>query len=165
VVGFSLVRTAWYGVNFVLGAGLHGCGFGGGVPHVFTELGLQGLIAAAAVRYVASGAAEAERAARQSLPRADQSSHESFPSPSQPESQARTGTHHKRPSRTSPAHGLLSRLAGGLARRDLNSARAMGKPAKGEKQVWEKVEQTAHMSKQRLNERVLHVCDGATGIR
>ena len=61
-------------MNFVLGAGLHGCGFGGGgVPHVFAELGLQGLFAAAAVRYVASGTvAEAERAARQSLPRADQ---------------------------------------------------------------------------------------------
>jgi len=85
---------AWYGVNFVLGAGLHSCGFGGGgVPHVFAELGLQGLFAAAAaVRYVASGAAaEAERAARQSLPRADQRSPESFPSPSQPESPARTG--------------------------------------------------------------------------
>jgi cytochrome c-type biogenesis protein CcsB len=30
VVCFSLVVTAWYGVNFVLGAGLHSYGFGGG---------------------------------------------------------------------------------------------------------------------------------------
>ena len=74
VACFSLVLMAWYGVNFVLGAGLHSYGFGGGgVPYVLAALGLQGLfVAAAAVRYVASGAAaEAERAARQSLPRAD----------------------------------------------------------------------------------------------
>lgn len=30
VVAFSLVIMAWYGVNFVLGAGLHSYGFGGG---------------------------------------------------------------------------------------------------------------------------------------
>ena len=30
VVCFSLVVIAWYGVNFVLGAGLHSYGFGGG---------------------------------------------------------------------------------------------------------------------------------------
>jgi ABC-type transport system involved in cytochrome c biogenesis permease subunit len=29
-VGFSLVLMAWYGVNFVLGTGLHSYGFGGG---------------------------------------------------------------------------------------------------------------------------------------
>lgn len=35
VVAFSLVLMAWYGVNFVLGAGLHSYGFGGGgVPYV-----------------------------------------------------------------------------------------------------------------------------------
>lgn len=35
VVGFSLVIMAWYGVNFVLGAGLHTYGFGaGGVEYV-----------------------------------------------------------------------------------------------------------------------------------
>tara|TARA_B100001248_G_C27339996_1_gene435813 strand:- start:504 stop:1220 length:717 start_codon:yes stop_codon:yes gene_type:complete len=30
IVSFSLVIMAWYGVNFVLGAGLHSYGFGGG---------------------------------------------------------------------------------------------------------------------------------------
>ncbi len=68
VICFSLVVMAWYGVNFVLGAGLHSYGFGGGgAPYVLSALGLQSLfVAAAAVRYVASGAAaEAERAARQ----------------------------------------------------------------------------------------------------
>ena len=68
VICFSLVVMAWYGVNFVLGAGLHSYGFGGGgAPYVFGAIGLQSLfVAAAAVRYVASGAAaEAERAARQ----------------------------------------------------------------------------------------------------
>lgn len=35
VIGFSLVIMAWYGVNFVLGAGLHSYGFGaGGVGYV-----------------------------------------------------------------------------------------------------------------------------------
>jgi len=35
VLGFSLVIMAWYGVNFVLGAGLHSYGFGaGGVEYV-----------------------------------------------------------------------------------------------------------------------------------
>ena len=35
VLGFSLVIMAWYGVNFVLGAGLHTYGFGaGGVEYV-----------------------------------------------------------------------------------------------------------------------------------
>jgi ABC-type transport system involved in cytochrome c biogenesis permease subunit len=68
VICFSLVVMAWYGVNFVLGAGLHSYGFGGGgAPYVFGAIALQGLfVAAAAVRYVTSGAAaEAERAARQ----------------------------------------------------------------------------------------------------
>jgi len=67
VLGFSLVMMAWYGVNFVLGAGLHSYGFGnGGAPFVAGAIVVQGLyVAAAAVRYVTSGAAaEAERAAR-----------------------------------------------------------------------------------------------------
>jgi cytochrome c-type biogenesis protein CcsB len=35
VVGFSLIMMSWYGVNFVLGAGLHSYGFGaGGVEYV-----------------------------------------------------------------------------------------------------------------------------------
>ena len=35
IVAFSLVIMAWYGVNFVLGAGLHSYGFGaGGVEYV-----------------------------------------------------------------------------------------------------------------------------------
>jgi hypothetical protein len=34
-LGFNLVIMAWYGVNFVLGAGLHTYGFGaGGVEYV-----------------------------------------------------------------------------------------------------------------------------------
>ena len=35
VVSFALVVMAWYGVNYVLGAGLHSYGFGaGGVEYV-----------------------------------------------------------------------------------------------------------------------------------
>jgi phosphoglycerol transferase MdoB-like AlkP superfamily enzyme len=35
VLAFNLVIMAWYGVNFVLGAGLHSYGFGaGGVQYV-----------------------------------------------------------------------------------------------------------------------------------
>lgn len=35
IISFSLVLMAWYGVNFVLGVGLHSYGFGGGgVPYV-----------------------------------------------------------------------------------------------------------------------------------
>lgn len=41
VVTFSLVIMAWYGVNFVLGAGLHSYGFGaGGVEYVSVFVGL-----------------------------------------------------------------------------------------------------------------------------
>ncbi|MCB0379328.1 MAG: cytochrome c biogenesis protein CcsA [Bdellovibrionales bacterium] len=41
VVSFSLVIMAWYGVNFVLGAGLHSYGFGaGGVEYVSAFVGL-----------------------------------------------------------------------------------------------------------------------------
>jgi len=37
VISFNLVIMAWYGVNFVLGAGLHSYGFGaGGVEYVFS---------------------------------------------------------------------------------------------------------------------------------
>lgn len=40
VVAFSLVIMAWYGVNFVLGAGLHSYGFGaGGVEYVSAFVG------------------------------------------------------------------------------------------------------------------------------
>jgi cytochrome c-type biogenesis protein CcsB len=66
VMCFSLVVMAWYGVNFVLGAGLHSYGFGGGGQmYVFGAIAVQGLyVAAAGVRYVVSGAAaEAHRAA------------------------------------------------------------------------------------------------------
>lgn len=42
VVTFSLVIMAWYGVNFVLGTGLHSYGFGaGGVEYVGTFLAIQ----------------------------------------------------------------------------------------------------------------------------
>lgn len=44
VLTFSLVIMAWYGVNFVLGAGLHSYGFGaGGVEYVSGYLFLQAL--------------------------------------------------------------------------------------------------------------------------
>ena len=37
IIAFSLVIMAWYGVNFVLGAGLHSYGFGaGGIEYVMT---------------------------------------------------------------------------------------------------------------------------------
>jgi hypothetical protein len=39
---FLSVLMAWYGVNFVLGAGLHSYGFGtGGFPAVFVFVGLE----------------------------------------------------------------------------------------------------------------------------
>ena len=42
VITFNLVIMAWYGVNFVLGAGLHSYGFGGGgVEYVSAFCGLQ----------------------------------------------------------------------------------------------------------------------------
>ncbi len=41
---FSLVVMAWYGVNYVLGAGLHSYGFGGGgKEYVLAVLALQGV--------------------------------------------------------------------------------------------------------------------------
>lgn len=41
ILAFSLVIMAWYGVNFVLGAGLHSYGFGaGGVEYVFAFVGV-----------------------------------------------------------------------------------------------------------------------------
>jgi ABC-type transport system involved in cytochrome c biogenesis permease subunit len=49
VVCFSLVVMAWYGVNFVLGSGLHSYGFGGGGQgYVFAAIFLQWLYAAIA---------------------------------------------------------------------------------------------------------------------
>jgi cytochrome c-type biogenesis protein CcsB len=53
IVAFSLVLMAWYGVNFVLGAGLHSYGFGaGGVEYVtgFVALHFAYVIFAATVR-------------------------------------------------------------------------------------------------------------------
>ncbi|HEY8269283.1 MAG TPA: cytochrome c biogenesis protein CcsA [Pseudobdellovibrionaceae bacterium] len=45
VVTFSLVIMAWYGVNFVLGAGLHSYGFGaGGVEYVAAFIGAHFLL-------------------------------------------------------------------------------------------------------------------------
>ena len=50
VVCFSLVVMAWYGVNFVLGAGLHSYGFGGGgQTYVYSTLLVQFLYMLAAV--------------------------------------------------------------------------------------------------------------------
>jgi cytochrome c-type biogenesis protein CcsB len=49
VICFSLVVMAWYGVNFVLGAGLHSYGFGGGgKSYVLGAIGLQLIFVAAA---------------------------------------------------------------------------------------------------------------------
>jgi cytochrome c-type biogenesis protein CcsB len=52
VLCFALVVMAWYGVNFVLGAGLHSYGFGGGgQSYVLSALALQTLyVLAAAIR-------------------------------------------------------------------------------------------------------------------
>lgn len=42
IIAFNLVVMAWYGVNFVLGAGLHSYGFGaGGIEYVAAYVGLQ----------------------------------------------------------------------------------------------------------------------------
>ena len=50
VITFSLVIMAWYGVNYVLGAGLHSYGFGaGGLEYVATFVGVHVLF----VGYVA----------------------------------------------------------------------------------------------------------------
>jgi cytochrome c-type biogenesis protein CcsB len=50
VACFCLVIMAWYGVNFVLGAGLHSYGFGGGGQgYVFAVVFLQWLFAALAI--------------------------------------------------------------------------------------------------------------------
>ncbi len=64
VVCFSLVVMAWYGVNFVLGAGLHSYGFGGGgQEYVFATLGVQGLfVLAAGIRYAYQQATERQDA-------------------------------------------------------------------------------------------------------
>jgi cytochrome c-type biogenesis protein CcsB len=50
VLCFALVVMAWYGVNFVLGAGLHSYGFGGGGQgYVCTALGVQVLFVVATI--------------------------------------------------------------------------------------------------------------------
>jgi ABC-type transport system involved in cytochrome c biogenesis permease subunit len=50
VACFSLVVMAWYGVNFVLGAGLHSYGFGaGGTGFILSALGLQLLFVIVAI--------------------------------------------------------------------------------------------------------------------
>jgi cytochrome c-type biogenesis protein CcsB len=42
IIAFNLVIMAWYGVNFVLGAGLHSYGFGaGGIEYIAAFVGLQ----------------------------------------------------------------------------------------------------------------------------
>ncbi|HVR71782.1 MAG TPA: cytochrome C biogenesis protein, partial [Vicinamibacteria bacterium] len=50
ILGFLLVLMAWYGVNFVLGTGLHSYGFGvGGSGYVGAFLALEGAFLAYAV--------------------------------------------------------------------------------------------------------------------
>jgi cytochrome c-type biogenesis protein CcsB len=57
VVCFLAVVMAWYGVNFVLGTGLHSYGFGiGGESYVMTAVGLDlCFVVTAAVRYLRRG--------------------------------------------------------------------------------------------------------------
>ena len=52
-VSFNAILMAWYGVNFVLGQGLHSYGFGtGGSAAIATLVGLDLLfVAATALRY------------------------------------------------------------------------------------------------------------------
>lgn len=65
VVCFSLVVMAWYGVNFVLGAGLHSYGFGGGGQgYVYSAVVVQWLYVLAAL--VRSGKYERENSLGQS---------------------------------------------------------------------------------------------------
>jgi cytochrome c-type biogenesis protein CcsB len=58
VICFLAVVMAWYGVNFVLGTGLHSYGFGiGGESYVMTAIGLDLIYVSAAVfRYLRQGA-------------------------------------------------------------------------------------------------------------
>lgn len=59
VLSFNLVIMAWYGVNFVLGAGLHTYGFGaGGVEYVFTFCALQVLFVVFVWRFRKSRSAQ-----------------------------------------------------------------------------------------------------------
>jgi cytochrome c-type biogenesis protein CcsB len=54
IIGFNLVIMAWYGVNYVLGAGLHSYGFGaGGVEYVasFVALNLLYVLHVGMLRY------------------------------------------------------------------------------------------------------------------
>ena len=57
VICFLAVVMAWYGVNFVLGTGLHSYGFGiGGESYVMTAIGLDLIyVSAAIVRYLKRG--------------------------------------------------------------------------------------------------------------
>ena len=67
VICFSLVLMAWYGVNYILGMGLHSYGFGGGgTAYVFSAVGLQILYVGAAVAtaYAWEGRRALEQAAR-----------------------------------------------------------------------------------------------------
>ncbi len=55
VVCFVLILTAWYGVNFVLGTGLHSYGFGGGGQvYVLAAVAMQFLYVGMATLWVAS---------------------------------------------------------------------------------------------------------------
>lgn len=52
IIAFNLVVMAWYGVNYVLGAGLHSYGFGGGGLPVVAAFSGAHLIFATAVWYI-----------------------------------------------------------------------------------------------------------------
>ena len=72
VVCFALVVMAWYGVNFVLGSGLHSYGAGGGgQSYVFGGAAVQFLYVAAALAISAGRRAAGEAAAPRLLKLAD----------------------------------------------------------------------------------------------
>jgi len=57
ILGFQLILMTWYGVNFVLAAGLHSYGFGaGGGGYILTYLAIEGaFLALVAFRYKVMG--------------------------------------------------------------------------------------------------------------
>ncbi|MCA9414898.1 MAG: cytochrome c biogenesis protein CcsA [Candidatus Omnitrophica bacterium] len=57
ILGFQLILMTWYGVNFVLAAGLHSYGFGaGGSGYIITYLAIEGVfLALVAFRYKVLG--------------------------------------------------------------------------------------------------------------
>jgi ABC-type transport system involved in cytochrome c biogenesis permease subunit len=67
VVCFSLVVMAWYGVNFVLGAGLHSYGFGGG-GQIYVLAGVAMQLAYVGIALARSVARESDSSRRVAQP-------------------------------------------------------------------------------------------------